>query len=161
MMDDVDDFLAHYGVKGMQWGVSRAVTKIQNKRAAVKQERKEIRDKARAGGYSDRMRNYDSRSFGENFARKMDKRVAKGEKPSTAYLKQVGINASKGAAVVTALLYGPKAISAASRGLSTLASNINAKRGAEAAAKLFADSKGLTSYSTISLAFDAATNKWK
>lgn len=160
-MTDVDDFLAHYGVKGMRWGVSRAVSGIQQKRAAVKQERLDNRNAARKAGYSDRMRAYDRKALGERAARRMDKRIAKGDSVVKATLKETGIFTAKSAAVISALLYGPKAIGIMSRGLSTLANNINTKRGAEAAAKLFADSKGLTSYSTIALSFDPTKGSWK
>lgn len=42
MSDDVDNFLAHYGVKGMKWGERRAHTK--NMRGLDKAERKKNRE---------------------------------------------------------------------------------------------------------------------
>lgn len=168
MSAEVDDFLAHYGVKGMKWGVTRAsnsvksaVGKRREKKAAVKKEREHNRDKAAEAGYTRRQRAKDFENLGRGGMRRVEKRIASGESIGKARTKEYASSTAKGLAIGAAILATPVAIGATSRGLSNLASSIDAKRGAEAAAKLLADSHGLTSYKTVALAFDAATGKWK
>lgn len=183
MTDNIDDFLAHYGVKGMKWGVRKAasgvasgaasagssikagvkdaVQRSKEKRQVVKAERKANFEKAREAGYSARMRNKDLGEIGKKGVLRVEKRIANGEKINMARFKESVASTARGFAVGSAILATPVAIGATSRGLSNLASNINAKRGAEAAAKLLADSKGLTSYSTVALAFNATNGVWE
>lgn len=178
MTNEVDDFLAHYGVKGMRWGVRKAASGIssasssvrstvrdavqrsKDRRDTVKAERKANFDAARSAGYSNRMRMQDLNDVGRRGTRRIEARIAKGEKVNVARFKETVATTARGFAVGTAILATPIAIGATSRGLSNLAGSINAKRGAEAARKLFADSKGLTSYSTVALSFDAAKGAW-
>lgn len=152
MAEPVDDFLAHYGVKGMKWG---------ERRAALKAERIANRDSAREKGYTDRMRREDIRDMGIRGTRRVEKRVAGGEKINNARFKEFARTKAQGAAFVASLIGGAVAINAASKGLSTLANNINTKRGAAAAATMLADSRGLTSYNTLGMAFNAATGTWR
>lgn len=167
-MTDVDLFLAHYGVKGMRWGVTRARDSIKSavkrgkeKRAAVKAERKAISKAAAAAGYTTRQRTIDFQDVGRKGVRKIEKRIADGEKINVARFKVQAATTAKGLAVGTAILAGPVALIAADRGAANLAATINAKRGAEAARQLFADEKGLMSYATVALSFDEATKSWK
>lgn len=178
-MTDTDEFLAHYGVKGMKWGVRRAasgvasatstatagvrdaVQRSKEKREATKAERKANFETARNAGYTSKMRNQDIDDIGMRGTRRIEKRITNGERIGTARFKETAASTARGFAVGTAILATPIAIGATSVGLSNLASNINAKRGAEAARKLFADSKGLTSYSTIALSFDASKGLWE
>ena len=174
-LTNTDDFLEHYGVKGMKWGVSKAasagssvragvkdaIQRSREKREVVKAERIANRDGARKRGYTERMRAQDYQDMGARGMRRVEKRIANGEKIGKARFKERTASAARGFAVGTAILATPIAIGATSQGLSTLANSINAKRGAEAARKLFADSKGLTSYSTIALSFDASKGLWE
>lgn len=168
MSTEVDDFLAHYGVKGMKWGVTRvsnsvkgAISRRKEKSAAVKAERVRNRDGAAAAGYTSRQRRADFENLGRGGMRRVEKRITSGESIAKARTKEYASSTAKGLAIGTAIIGTPMAIGVTSRGLSSLASTINAKRGAAAAAKLFADNKGLTSYKTVSLAYDAVSNKWR
>lgn len=143
-----DDFLAHYGVKGMKWGQRREA-----KAAEIKQLRKDASDK----GYSAKKQNFDKDMLGHRASRRVARRVVAGEKIGSARAKEY----ARSIAVTTAILAAPAALSATSRGLSSLAGNINAKRGAAEAAKLLADTRGLTPYKTVALAYDAAANKYR
>lgn len=168
MSTEVDDFLAHYGVKGMKWGVTRAsnsvksaVGKRREKKAAVQKEREQNRSAAAKSGYSSRQRQSDLDNLGRRGTRRVEKRIADGESVDKARTKEYAASTAKGLAAAAVIMATPTVIGSASRGLSGVATKINAKRGAEAAAKIFADDKGLTSYKTLSLAFDATTGKWK
>jgi hypothetical protein len=176
---DVDNFLEHYGVKGMRWGVRKAATgvvnasrsanagvkdaiqRVREKRAGVKADRKANFEAARNRGYSEKMRRVDLEDVGSRRTRRIEKRIADGEKIGVARFKERALSMAEGMAVGTAILATPLAIGATSVGLSNLASNINAKRGAEAARNLLADTKGLTSYSTVALSFNAAKGIWE
>lgn len=178
MTQDVDDFLAHYGVKGMKWGVRKAVdgvglaaaktnnvlkdaiAKGRDSRAATKAERKANFEAARNRGYTARLRNQDLQDVGRRGTRRIEKRIADGEKIGVARFKEHVATTARGFAIGTAILGAPIALAAADKGLANLASNINAKRGAEVARKLFADNKGLTSYQTVALAFDNVKGTW-
>lgn len=178
MSTDVDEFLAHYGVKGMKWGVRKAasgvasvtssatagvrdaVQRSKEKRQVVKAERQANYEAAAAAGYTARQRQKDLDDIGRRGTRRVEKRIANGERIGTARFKERSASTARGLAVGTAILATPLAIGLADQGLSNLAKNINAKRGAEAARKLFADSKGLTSYSTIALSFDPTKGSW-
>lgn len=178
-MTDVDNFLEHYGVKGMKWGVRKAASGIasatssasagvrdavqrsKERRENTKAERKANFETARDAGYTPRMRNQDIDGIGIRGTRRIEKRIAGGERIGTARFKETAASTARGFAIGTAILATPIAIGATSQGLSNLASNINAKRGAEAARQLFADSKGLTSYSTVALSFNAAKGLWE
>lgn len=236
MTDNVDAFLAHYGVKGMQWGKTRgvnsrgnehsidvlkkrlkrsadefvdginptkigqnrsanysvsdlkrgvkssvnytvkgargagrkaaagargAVKKSKAKRAAVKAERKANSEAANKAGYSSRQRSKDLQDVGRKGVRKIEKRVAGGEKVNTARFKVQVATTARGLAVGSAILAGPVALAIANKGAGDLASHINTKRGAEAARNLLADNRGLTSYATVALTFDKVKGSYK
>jgi len=167
MTTEVDDFLAHYGVSGMKWGVRRASDSVRSavkrgsdKRKAKKDEIKANTKAAKAAGYSSSKRLNDLNNVGRNGTRRIEKRIANGESIGKARVKEYARSTGTGLAVgagVLAVTYGPKM---ADRAAGNLASHINAKRGAEVARNLFADNKGLTSYSVVSLAFDKAKGSY-
>lgn len=179
MTDHVDNFLEHYGVKGMRWGVRKAASGVasttssasagvrdaiqrsKEKREVVKAERKANFDAARNAGYNARLRNLDLSDIGVKGVRRVEKRIANGERIVPARLKERAASTARGFALGAAILATPIAIGATSQGLSNLANNINAKRGAEVARQLFADSKGLTPYSTVALSFNATKGVWE
>lgn len=178
-MTDTDDFLEHYGVKGMKWGVSKAASGISSatssvsagvkdavqrskeKREVVKAERQANFEAAINAGYTRQMRNSDLPDIGKSGVRRVEKRIANGERIGTARFKESAASTARGFAVGTAILATPIAIGLTSQGLSNLSSNINAQRGAEAARKLFADSKGLTSHTTVALSYNATKGLWE
>lgn len=177
-MSNTDNFLEHYGVKGMKWGVRKAasgisaagssvsntvrdaVNKQREKNATTKAERKANFEAARNAGYSARMRAQDLGEVGRKGTYRIEKRIANGERIGTARFKESMASTARGFAVGSAILATPIAIGATSVGLSNLASSINAKRGAAAAATLLADTKGLTSYKTVALSYNAAKGMW-
>lgn len=172
MTDNVDDFLKHYGVKGMRWGVSKAangissgvrkaVQKNKKKREAVKADREATSESAKAAGYHPRMRKLDLDDIGKRGVRRVEKRIANGEGITSARIKEHAGKTARGMAAGAAIIATPFMLNSMSRGLSTLAKNIDAKRGAEVARNLLADSRGLTSYQTVALSFNAAKGIWE
>ena len=147
-VDEIDDFLAHYGVKGMKWG---------QRRAEVKAQRKENSEKAAEAGYSPKSRSADIVNIGNRGVRNIEKRVVRGESVDSARTKEYGVSAAKGLAAAGVILATPIALSAASRKLTS----IRMDRATREVANMLADERGLTSYRTLGLAFNAATGTWR
>lgn len=152
MSESVDNFLAHHGVKGMKWG---------QRRREVKAQREETTAKAAEAGYSRGTRFSDQQNIGYRGVRKIENRIVKGESIRSARTKEYASSTAKGLAVAAVIIGTPIAIGAASKGLSGLSNNINTRRGAAAAATLLADTRGLTPYNTVGMAFNAATGTWR
>lgn len=150
--EELGTFLEHHGVKGMKWG---------QRRREVKAQREATTAKAEAAGYSRGTRFSDQQNIGNRGVRKIENRIAAGESIRSARTKEYASSTAKGLAVAAAIFATPIAIGAASRGLSGLSNNINTRRGAAAAATLLADTRGLTSYNTVGMAFNAATGTWR
>lgn len=146
-----ESVLAHYGVKGMKWG---------QRRAAVKAERAENTKKARMKGYSRDQKDLDTVVLGRSTVRRIEKRIAAGEDLKKVRSSEELKHTAKNLAVAVAVLATPKLMSLGTKALVNAAASKQAKDGAKAAADLFANSKGITSYETIALAFDGSRGVW-
>lgn len=178
-MTDVDEYLAHYGVKGMRWGVSRdssgtgtiskktnagvvdVIRRLKEKNDATRAERQVNSEKAQAAGYSSKMKSQDVQDVGVRGTRRIEKRIANGEKVNRARFKESAASTARGFAVGAAILATPIALGVASDGLSKVANNINSKRGEQAATKLLADTMGLGAKPVVSLSYNAAKGLWE
>lgn len=160
MTDDVDDFLAHYGVLGMHWGQHKVVENYKEKRVAANELYKKNAAAARAAGYQPKHRRADLANMKLDGVRRVEKRIAGGESVGKARAKEYAAGTGRGLAIgagLFAVLFGP---GMAKFGLKNLAGHLRVRQGAKAAANLFADNKGLTSYSTVALAFDKVKGVW-
>lgn len=145
-----EEALAHFGVKGMHWGV-----------------RKERASLPRAAGYSNNQFQYDKRTYGLTRARAVNAHVLAGETVAKArslasdeaarHRRNVQLVIAAAAVVA---LYGPQIRFKANALATSYVNSKQAAAGAKAAANLFADSRGLTNYKTLNVAFDASKNLW-
>ena len=82
-MDDVDDVLAHFGVKGMRWGVRKAPTARQEDfRRAAKEGKKKVTVRAEPGKKIKTKGGKGVEASDDAIRAAVIKRVAKGSKPS-------------------------------------------------------------------------------
>lgn len=135
-----EEVLAHYGVKGMQWGVRNP-----------------------HHSYSSGQQALDIHKFGDRGARRINRRLHKGKTHEQAVKTEKRQRVAKTAALVVygtfvahnlSKRYGPNLVR-------SIASKRATKAGAKAAANLLADTHGLTSYSAIHLTYNAAKNIWE
>lgn len=136
--DDVDAFLAHHGVKGMKWGVRRGpdgVRPIARTLARSKFGKNAI-DRARKAGKAVKKANTTDSD------KTLDKAFSTGHKVALA-----------GVALYLGAQYMPAIRATLVSGLNSAAARKTAAAGAKAAANILADSRGLTSYSTVALKF--------
>lgn len=148
MSDEVDDFLAHYGIPGMKWGKRKAAT-------------------PQAEGYSKGQRTYDTQAYGRKHSKNVNQAMLDGKDIKTARSEAHKITQKRNTKVATAVIgayvvlhFAPAILTAAApsidRGLMNLdkkagdiAFNAFAKDGMKKAANILADSRGLTNYETI------------
>lgn len=175
-----DTYLEHYGVKGMKWGKRKAEDGpsksqlIKADRKAAQSElgtrNKELNDALKEWKVANRerrrtKRNSEERAAADEKFKQVDKKVddadnAYAQTYYRATQKTTGEHVREWAGLAaiftasSAVAFGPTLIRSA-------ASSAATRRGAAAAASALADSRGLTSYRTIALAFDAASNTWK
>lgn len=134
-----NNYLAHYGVKGMKWGVRRARKKAvrtrrknaqradrDNWRSMSRSERRKNRDKANAR-YTKADRATDQSVLGRGGVRRINRRMNKGQSHGQAFLREAARNAAIG--TMAAVGYGlietaidrPDLIKAAGRTINTAA----------------------------------------
>lgn len=101
--------------------------------------------------------------WGVRAQRRIDKRIANGKTPEQAMrTEQRRKMIVRTAAVVYAAVIAKNLFEKHGQQLvSSIVTSKLAKNGAKAAANALADSRGLTSYSAISLSFNAAKNIWE
>jgi hypothetical protein len=135
--------LAHFGVKGMKWGV---------------------RNVERAAGYTDSQRDADAKKYGKRAPGRVDKRVAKGKTLADARAYNQNYRRNKRLMITGAYMaakLGPIVLAGVGAGLNAAATNyVTSKHeaaGARAAANMFADSRGISSQPVINLSFNPAT----
>lgn len=155
-MAEVDDFLAHFGVKGMKWG------KHNSKQVAVPAA-------PRAAGYTDRMQKNDFRRVGKQKGiEKVHQKVADGTPLNKAREQVANDRYKKKAQITTAVLGGAYALSIAAPMIKEFAGialdqavvRKKASNGQKYAAKMFSDSHGIASYSTIRMEQNPTTGNW-
>lgn len=128
-----NNYLAHYGVKGMKWGVRRARKKAVRTRrknaqradrdkwrSMSRSERRRNRDKANAR-YTKADRSTDQSILGRGGVRRINRRMNKGQSHGQAFLREAGraaavaTMASVGYGVIQTAIERPDAFKAAGR----------------------------------------------
>lgn len=149
-----EDYLEHYGVKGMKWGKRNSKSSVEL-----------------ADGYSKGQHRTDTEAFGKKRAAKINKRVAGGMDLKTARKKagrsrDAATLVKFGAAYVGALavMNAPYLMDRASVGVNTATlhrqQQNRKKAGAKVAADLFSDSRGIGNYPTVRLNYDRQSDSW-
>ena len=135
-----EEALAHFGVKGMRWGVRKRPN----------------------SGFSDDQRAAVRAKYGKRGEKRVNKRLNKGKSLEKAIRGERNRRIIVRTAVVLyAAMVGKNLLD---RFGPTLASNIAAKAAAKNGARAAADamsSHGITSYQTVNVAFNAAKNVWE
>lgn len=142
------EFLAHYGVKGMQWGKRKTET-------------------PQAEGYSRGQRTYDSQAYGRKHSKMVNQGMLDGKDIKTSRADAHKVTQKRNKKIATTVIgayvvaqFAPIILASVApslnRGLYNLdkkagdvAFNAFAKDGMKKAATILADSRGLTSYETI------------
>lgn len=188
-----DNYLEHYGIKGMRWGVRREVgsdgtitnkVESKNKSKMAKPTRKEKREekreerrrlKAPNKDYKQGQRNVDRLKYGRHAEKRINRNMNRGDSHREALGKEMQYRkkaAAATAALVTAVYFSPEiasvAVSAINKGYSGLhnaayerKSQRNKAEAGRRAANAFSDSRGISNYRVIDLAFDSKTNVWR
>jgi len=143
---NLDEFLEHYGVPGMKWGKRKSKTTL-------------------ATGYSKSQYNYDRGQMGNRYAKRVNKRVGKGDSVEDARTNEQrsrnrrhNTRLAIGAGVI---LFGPDIANIAVRSLNTAVLAKQASNGRKQAEKQMRDSRvGLTNYETVRMNFDPTKDIW-
>lgn len=143
--------LIHFGVKGMHWGVR-------------KDKRPEL---APHSGATSRQHEHNRRVYGNKGARNINEQLHKGVSLNKARKDEHARQWSRNKKVLFAMFaawaairLGPALMGSMNKTLSSAAGKRMQANGAKAAANLFADTRGIPSYSTVNVVFDAASNTW-
>lgn len=124
-----DSYLAHYGVKGMKWGVRRqrrraAARKDRNAwRSMSKKERKANRDKYNKR-YSKDDRDADKATYGSGGVKRINRRMNKGQSYARAYLTEAARTSAIGTGVSVAALAGLELYSIGPQGRRAVANSL-------------------------------------
>lgn len=101
-----EPYLAHYGVKGMKWGVRKARDDRATWRSMSRSERKANRDKPNSR-YSKDDRNMDAAFVRESGVKRINRRMNKGQSHARAFLTETASQSAKstlaGVAAVAAI----------------------------------------------------------
>lgn len=156
-MAEVDDFLAHYGVRGMRWGKRKGSN---DKQVAVP---------PRAAGYTDRMQKNDFRRVGKDKGiEKVHQKVADGTSLNKARQQVMEERYNKKARIAGQLTIAAVGLAYAAPMLKefggiVIDQAVIAKKqsnGRKHAANLFADKNGIANYETIRLQQNPTTGNW-
>lgn len=144
--------ITHAGVKGMKWGV-RKDREVVGNTSSPKPKLTRKQKNAPNPAYSVKQRSRDSMIFGSGGSVRINRRMNEGATHKEARKKEIKRTAIIGGTLL-AMEVVPRIINASAPKLIDLAQHRVSERGKTAAANLFADSKGLTSYQTLNMTFD-------
>lgn len=153
-MDEVDNFLEHFGVKGMKWGRrAKSSTPLA----------------PQAAGYTPRMQKADFRRVGgAKGINKVNQKVADGKSLKSAResvtTERIQRNQKVAALVISgtyaALVLGPMIKEFGGIAVDSAVMAKKASNGRKAANNMFAESHGISSYPTIRLSQNPTTGNW-
>lgn len=162
--------LSHAGVKGMKWGHRKAEKSMGNQSGEAPKGKftSKKAPQPQNAAYSDKRRAADAKIVGRRGTDRVNKHMNKGMDHQSALNRVTKDNAQTATAVATAaylaVKVGPSLLRAgqalAKASLQDAAFAKQASNAAKASTTLFADTMGVTSYQTISLAMDAS-GRWR
>lgn len=156
MAETAEDFLSHYGVKGMRWGKRRS----------------SVSSAPRAEGYTDRMLKTDRKYVGKKGINKVNEKVASGtdlakarkEVKDAKAVRDVKVRTAVALGAYAAIKFGPVIVAAAEMGLNEAVMAKKKSNGKKAADRMFADNRsrshGLSTGPTIRLQQNPTTGNW-
>ena len=180
-----DNYLAHYGIKGMRWGVRRktgsdgtvtgdVATKDKSKMAKpTRKEKREERRKLKAPNksYTPEQRRKDNLKYGGHAVRRVNRDMNRGDSYNEALGKEMKYrkkSAAATAALVAAVYFSPEIANVAVKGYSGLhnaayekKSQRNKAEAGRRAANAFSNDRGIANYRVIDLNFDSKANIWR
>lgn len=151
ILTEDENFLAHYGVKGMRWGKKKGGDTAAEPKTPTKP----------------RTRNEEANdvaAYGSKGSQRIGERMETGRTKGSARRREFGRQTAEGAATIAVLagvayvtLVGPHVMQ---NKLNNAVRSGRAANGAKAAAKLFSDTNGIANHKTVNMVFDAVTNTW-
>jgi hypothetical protein len=155
MAEQVEAFLAHYGVPGMKWGRQKAKS-----------------SSPRAEGYSDQMVKNDKRMYGRKAEQKVNDKVAAGKTLNKArtevanekFARDMKIRAVATIAAYVAIKHGPLIAEVLTRSVNSAVLAKRKSNGKKFADQMFAENRsrshGLSTGPTIRLHQNPTTGNW-